>query len=195
MLFSALTFPLIDPNQLVGPMLDATWRRFVERLGATFLAIFLAAIAGGLFGTPAGWVVLIAEVVIIHKGDRRRMLNRVRDKIGDQFRRIFIEDGPELQRKIERNFEQQFAKASVNLQATLDREIATVQGGLDSAVEIQRGGQAAIDEEKVRLETIKTLLTAQFEELSRAIYGRVLTSEEQNALVERFTFLKDEDDA
>ena len=45
------------------------------------------------------------------------------------------------------------------------------------------------------LETIGSLLTAQFEELSTAVYGRVLTPEEQWKQVDRFRLTEDEDDA
>lgn len=185
----------LDPNQLVGPMLESSWRRFFKRLVSTILAFFVAGITALLFGGPVGWVVLFAEIVLIYKGDRRSMLNRVRDKIGDEFRRAFIENGPEFQRTIETNLEQQFTDFAVNLQATLDHEIAGVQRELDTAVEKRRGGQAAIAEETARLETIGSLLTAQFEELSRFAYGRVLTPEEQRERVDRFLLTEDEDDA
>ena len=186
---------MLDLNQLVGPLLESSWMRFSNRLVSTILALVLAGIAAGLFGGPVGWVVLFAEIVLIYKGDRRRMLNRVRDKIGDEFRKAFIENGPEFQRTIETNLEQQFTDFAVNLQATLDHEIAGVQRELDTAVEKRRGGQAAIAEAIARLETIDSLLTAQFEELSTAVYGEVLTPEEQEALLERFFLTEDEDDA
>ena len=189
---------LLDPNQIVGPMLDAGWKPFIVRLVADIVAVIIASILASFFTGPVGWAVffaaLIPELILVHKGDRAFMLNRVRDKIGEQLRNVFVKKSPEFMAEIQANLEQQFTQLSVNLQGTLDSEIATVQHGLDTALETRREGQAAVDAEKARLETIGSLLTAQFEEVSTAVYGRVLTSKERKALVERF-LTEDEDDA
>ena len=189
---------LLDPNQIVGPMLDAGWKPFIVRLVTDIVALIIASVLASFFTGPVGWLVffaaLIPELILVHKGDRAFMLNRVRDKIGDQLRNVFVKKSPEFMAEIQANLEQQFTQLSVNLQGTLDNEIAAVQGGLDIALENRREGQAAVDAEKARLETIGSLLTAQFEELSTAVYGRVLTSKERKALVERF-LTEDEDDA
>ena len=196
MLFGAW---MLDPNQVIGPLLDAGWKSFVMRLGTEIVAVIIAAILASFFSGPVGWVVFISalfvEFILVHKANRGFMWNIVRDKIGDQFRELFNKRGPEFQREIQAHLEQQFTQLSVNLQGTLDSEIATVQHRLDTALEKRRGGQAAIAVEIVRLETISSLLTAQFEELSTAVYGRVLTPEEQEALLKRFFHLEDEDNA
>ena len=195
MLFGAW---MLDPNQIVGPMLDAGWKPFILRLVANIVAVIIASILASFFTGPVGWVVffgtLIAELIFVHKGDRAFMLNRVRDKIGDQLRNVFLKKSPEFVAEIQANLEQQFTQLSVNLQGTLDSEIAAVQRGLDAALKKRREGQTAVDADKARLETIGSLLTAQFEELSTAVYGQVLTSKERKALVERF-LTEDEDDA
>ena len=189
---------MLDPNQVVGPLLDAGWKSFVMRLATEIVAVFIAAILALSFPGPS-WVVffgvLFVEFILVHKANRGFMLNRVRDKIGDQFRELFNKQGPEFQREVRTNIEQQFTELAVGLKVALDRETAAVQQELDTAAEKRRGGQAAIAEETARLETIGSLLTAQFEELSRAAYGRVLTPEEQRERVDRFLFTEDEDDA
>ena len=190
---------MLDPNQVIGPLLDAGWKSFVMRLGTEIVAVIIAAILASFFTGPAGWVVFIGtlfvEFIFVHKANRGFMMNRVREKIGNQFRGLFNKNGPEFQRVIRTKLEEQFTEPAVKLKVTLDREIAAVQQELDTAAEKRRGGQAAIAEETARLETIGSLLTAQFEELSRAAYGRVLTPEEQRERVDRFLFTEDEDDA
>ena len=190
---------LLDPNQVIGPLLDAGWGAFIVRLVADITAIIGASILASFFAGPVGWVVffgtLLAEFFLIHKADRRFMMNRVRDKIGTEFHKVFSARGPEFAAEIRPKLAQQFTTVAASLQAALDTEIAVAQLNWDAAAETRREGQAAVDKETTRLETIDSLLTAQFEAVSTAVHGRVLTSEEQKALVERFTFSKDEDDA
>lgn len=194
-----LGLAMLDANQVTGPLLDAGWKPFIMRLVGDIIAAIVALFLASFFSGPAGWAVFISTLLaghfLVHKGDRRFMMNRVRDKIGTEFHKVFSEKGPELAKEIRTKLEQQFTPIAANLQGTLDTEIAAVKQDWDAAAETRREGQAAVDKEITRLETIGSLLTVQFEELSRAVYGRVLTPEEQKALVERFTFSEDEDDA
>ena len=175
---------LLDPNLIVGPTLDAGWKSSIRRSIASTVSVFrgtaLVALLTGFFA--------VALLMSFTK------LNRVRYKIEEQLSNVFVKQSPEFMAEIQANLEQQFTQLAANLQGTLDSEIAAVQGELDTALEKRREGQAAVDAEKARLETIGTLLTAQFEELSTAVYGRVLTSKDRKALVERF-LTEDEDDA
>ena len=190
---------MFDLNQVTGPLLDAGWKPFIVRLVGDIIAAIGAALLASLFTGPLGWVVFFGTLLVghllVHKGDRAFMMNRVRDKIGTQFHKAFAERRNEFAKEIQTKLEQQFTTVAENLQVTLDTEIAAAKLNWDAAAEARREGQAAVDKEITRLETIDSLLTAQFEELSMAVYGRVLTPEEQKALVERFTFSKDEDDA
>ena len=183
----------LDINQ-VGLPLDAGWRAFIMRLVAHATAPICAGILAAVMAGPVGWAALLVEVFLIHKADRKLMLNRVRDKVGTEFHKAFGSRGPEFAAEIRTELEQQFTLIAENLQVMLDTEIAAAKLNWDAAAETRRAGQAAVDKEITRLETIGSLLTVQFEELSRAVYGRVLTSEEQKALVERFTFSEDDDD-
>ena len=189
----------LDPNQIIGPMLDAGWGAFIVRLVADSIAIYLAAILGLSIGGPAGWLtffgVLATETILVYKGDRAFMMNRVRNKIGKQFAQLFSVQGPGIKAEIQTNLERQFTRFASQLQGTLGNELAAAKLNWDAAAEARREGQAAVDKETTRLETIDSLLTAQFEAVSTAVHGRVLTSEEQKALVERFTFSEDEDSA
>ena len=189
----------LRPGDIIGILLGTDWRGFIAGLVSRVVTVIIAAMLASFFGGPVAWAVfigvLLSGFILTRKAKHGFMLNGVRDKIGDQFKDLFNKQGPEFQRKIRADLEQQFTQLSVNLQGTLDREIAAVQQELDTAVEKRRGGQAAIAEETARLETIGSLLTAQFEELSRAAYGRVLTPEEQRERVDRFLFTEDEDDA
>ena len=190
----------LDSNQVFGTLLDVGWRSAVARLVSRSVSVITAIILSTLFGGPVvAWVVFIGtlfvEFIFVHKANRGFMMNRVREKIGNQFRGLFNKNGPEFQRVIRTKLEEQFTEPAVKLKVTLDREIAAVQQELDTAAEKRREGQVAIAEEIVRSETINSLLTAQFEELSRAAYGRVLTPEEQRERVDRFLFTEDEDDA
>ena len=189
---------MLDANQVTGPLLDAGAKPFIVRLIGDIIAGFLAVFLASFFTGPAGWVVglgtLLAGHLAVHKGDRRFMMNRVRDKVGTELHKALAARGPEFAKEIRIKLEQQFNTVAENLQLTLNTEIAAAKQSWDAAAETRREGQAKVDEETTRLETIGSLLTAQFEAVSTAVYGRVLTSEEQKALVERFTFAKDEDD-
>ena len=185
---------MLDLNQMMGPLLDAGWGAFIMRLVAHATALICAGILAAVIAGPVGWAALLVEVFLIHKADRKLMLNRVRDKVGTEFHKAFGSRGPEFAAEIRTELEQQFTLIAENLQVMLDTEIAAAKLNWDAAAETRRAGQAAVDKEITRLETIGSLLTVQFEELSRAVYGRVLTSEEQKALVERFTFSEDDDD-
>ena len=182
---------LLDPNQVTGPLLDAGWKPFIVRLVTEAIAIVVAGFRALVFTGPLAWI----AVSSVHRVDRAFMMNRVRDKTGQQFHEAFAARRDGFAKEIQTKLERLFTRVAENLQVTLNTEIAAVQEELDAAVETRREGQAAVDKENARLETIGSLLTAQFEAISTAVYGRVLTPEEQNALVERFTFLKDEDDA
>ena len=90
---------------------------------------------------------------------------------------------------LERAFERMMSE-SEQLRLMLERAVAqTLLPALDEAHRsIQR-------QSGYFLETIGSLLTAQFEEVSTAVYGRVLTPEEQRKQVERFLLTEDEDNA
>ena len=190
---------LLDPNQVIGPMLDAGWKPFIVRLVTDVIALILATFLASFFAGPFAWVVffgtLMIEFILVHKGDRAFMMNRVRDKIGQQFTQVFAAKGPGIKAEIYTNLERQFTQLASQLQGTLSNELAAAKHNWDTAAEARREGQAKVDKETTRLETIDSLLTAQFEAVSTAVHGRVLTPEEQKALVERFTFAKDENNA
>ena len=194
-----LGITMLDLNQVTGPLLDAGWGPFIVRLVGDIIAVIGATLLASLFTGPFGWVVFFSTLLVghllVHKGDRAFMMNRVRDKIGTQFHKAFAERRDEFAKEIQTKLERQFTTVAEKLQVTLETEIAAAQLNWDAAAETRREGQAAVDKETTRLETIDSLLTAQFEAVSTAVHGRVLTSEEQKALVERFTFSKDEDDA
>ena len=193
---------MLDANSVTGTALETGGKLLIRNLirdivvAATVLNIFgiLAGILGMPFLVIPSLAPLLAVRLWVQKKDHRFMVNRVRDKIGTELHKAFSEKGPEFAKEIRTKLEQQFTPIAENLQLTLDTEIAAVKQSWDAAAETRREGQAKVDKEIARLETIDTLLTAQFEAVSTAVYGRVLTSEEQKALVERFTFAKDEDD-
>ena len=187
----------LDPNQVVGPMLDAGWGAFLMRAIANVVAILSALLVSTLFAGPLAWVAffgtLLVELVFVYRHDRSFMLNRVRNKIGTEFHKVFAAQGPEIALDVQKRVEKQFTTVAAQLQATLDNEIAAANQKWGTAAEKRRAGQAAIDEETARLETIGSLLTAQFEEISTDVYGRVLTPEEQQEQMHRFLLIEDED--
>ena len=184
---------IFNPNcQVTGPLLDAGWKSFIVHLVADEIAIIAAYLS---LSWPVFFIRLIVEIILGHKGDRRFTMNRVRGKIGKEFTRVFAAKAPGIKAKIQTNLERQFTQLASQCQGVLSNELAAAKQSWDAAAETRRERQATVEKKITQLETIETLLTAQFEAVSMAVYGRVLTSEEQKTLVERFTFSKDEDDA
>ena len=188
-----------DLNQLVGPMMDDRWK-------STFYRAFIhIAVFSGLvwlisnFIGPVGFITLvaltIAEVGIVFWKDETFASKKIGEAIGAKLRTEFVKHSPELRQVITDKVNDFFKPIAEAASKGLRNEVKQLEWRLGSAREQRRAGQISVDAEKARLETISSLLTAQFEELSTAVYGEVLTPEEQEALLERFFHPEDEDDA
>jgi GTPase SAR1 family protein len=66
----------------------------------------------------------------------------------------------------------------------LEAEIDQVKSELDDALHTKRAGEADVAAKMSRLNTIETCLTQSFEQMSQAVYGRVLAPEELQRLIE-----------
>ena len=196
-----LSLTMLQPSMLLtaSSPVNLGWEPIITRLVGDVITTMWAALLASFFMGPLGWVAffgtLLGGRILMHKATRRVMMNRIRDKIGQQFGQVFSEKGPAIKAEIQTNLERQFTQLASQLQGTLSNELAAAKLNWDTAAEARPEGQAAVEKEITRLETIDSLLTAQFEELSRAVYGRVLTSEEQREQVDRFRLTTDGDDA
>ena len=178
----------LDPNQITGPLMGGSWKGFIGRMVSQVIAVIVASIAASFFTGPPGWMVffgvLLVEVIFVHHKGRRAMLNNVRDKVGRELRTKLVASAPEMKVEIRNSIEGQFKNYADELLGTLRAEIEEVTAQLDNALANKREGETAVNAEILRLNMIEANLAGLFEQISREVYGRVLTPEEHRRLRE-----------
>ena len=181
---SILGLMMLDPNQVVGPWIDAGIGAFLLRLIGQLVAYFIsgsvAFLLGSLAGGPVGWiagiVIFIAELWAVHKGDRALMNRRLRNKMGSAIYDELARKMPEVQSGIRQQIAQQVSNLSDRFHEAMEREMDAQKHEIDAALRAVNEGRDR--EEKARLETLRNALDAQFAEISQELYGRVLTPKE-----------------
>lgn len=175
---------MLDPNQVVGPWIDAGIGAFLLRLIGQLVVYFIsgsvAFLLGSLAGGPVGWiagiVIFIAELWAVHKGDLALMNRRLRNKMGSAIYDELARKMPEVQSGIRQQIAQQVSNLSDGFHEAMEREMDAQKHEIDAALRAVNEGRDR--EEKARLETLRNALDAQFAEISQELYGRVLTPKE-----------------
>jgi hypothetical protein len=184
-LYGVLAF---DSNQITGSLMDGSWKGFFGRIVSQIIAGITALIAASFFTGPPGWIVFfgvsLTESILVQRLGRRAMLNNVRDKVGRELRTKLVASAPELKIEIRNSIEAQFKNYADNLLGTLSAEIKQVTAQLDNALANKREGETAVNSEILRLDVIAANLKGLFERISHEVYGRVLTAEEHQRLLQ-----------
>ena len=164
----------LDLNQAIGPLMQSDWRATLTRTVIHVTVPIVAGLIASLFvGGPVAWVigigVLIVETAAVllwdHSVFGEKLINRVGEQLREQIKQALPDIKHALRNEIDETFKERLAKVSQRLTAEID----SVKQVYDTAVTTRRDGQAQIDKEVSRLETIDTLLTKQFEEISEVV--------------------------
>ena len=115
------------------------------------------------------------------KANERREI--IKEEIREELETRF--DKKELKRKIKELFFKVFDTPAEKLREALVEELERRKKDLQSALATRRAGTNKVEAEMRRLETINTLLTEKFDEICQSVYGRVLSHEEQQGLLEK----------
>ena len=115
------------------------------------------------------------------KANERREI--IKEEIREELETLF--DEKELKRKIKELFFKVFDTPAEKLREALVIELGRREKDLQSALAKKRAGTHKVEAEMRRFETINTLLTERFDEICQSVYGRVLSHEEQQGLLEK----------
>lgn len=115
------------------------------------------------------------------KANERREI--IKEEIREELETRF--DKEELKRKIKELFFQVFDTPAGKLREALVEELERRKKDLQSTLDTKRAGIDEVEAEMFRLETINTHLIERFNEICQSVYGRVLSPEEQQGLLEK----------
>lgn len=115
------------------------------------------------------------------KANERREI--IKEEIREELEMRF--DKEELKRKIKELFFKVFNTPAEKLQEALVEELERQKKDLQSTLDTKRAGTDEVEAEMLRLETINTVLIKRFDEICQSVYGRVLSPEEQQGLLEK----------
>ena len=173
----------VDPNQFTGALVNPSFPAIMGR----FYANIITGMAGwailGALGGPAALgaiVLLFIEHAIVHAVDAERGAIRMAKKVGKGFRDKFADASDEMQDKIRDSIAGQVEELANAVREVMRRETETLEEQLDHFTLVRAADGTAA--EIPRLETISTLVEAEFEEISRLVFGHVLTPEERGEL-------------
>ena len=178
-----------DINQTIGPFLDSNWSGTFRRLLTHLITPIVVGVVASFFvagplAVLAAILTLVAETITMYALDKSLFNDKIRDSIGEELRKKFVELRPEIKDKIQVVLTQRFKPTADAFEGVLRQETDSLKWQLDNALAVKREGEAHVRAEKARLETIDNLLTKFFEEISTTVYGRVLTLEECQQLID-----------
>ena len=173
----------LDPNQFTGALVNPSFPAIMGR----FYTNIITGMAGwailGALGGPAALgaiALLFIEHAIVHAVDAERGAIRMGKKVGVGFLEQFADASDEMQDKIRDSIAGQVEELANAVREVMQRETETLEEQLDHFTLVRAADRSAV--EIPRLETISTLVEAEFAEISRLVFGRILTPEERGEL-------------
>ena len=91
------------------------------------------------------------------------------DAVNKKFRKELVKLVPSMQAQLQQTLSEQLREFSTNLRTSLSSKIQERQEQVKCVLKAKRAGKTGVAAEKVRLETIETLLTEQFEAIGKIV--------------------------
>ena len=117
------------------------------------------------------------------KANERR--ESVKEEIREELETLFYDNKITLERKIKESFFKVFNTPSEKLREALVEELERQKKDLQSTLATKRARTNQVEAEMRRLETINNLVTEKFDEICQFVYGRVLSHEVRQQLLEK----------
>ena len=177
-----------DPTQFTGALINPSFAAIVGRLVTDVSVAATAGVVASLLGGPVGWaiaVALIVEHMVVHAVDARRGTIRLGRRVAKNLMAEISGASDEIRVQIRDRIAGQIEEIANAVREVMRRETETLEEELARVALVRSADRSAV--EIPRLETISALVEEEFGEISRLVFGRVLTPEERKEL-ERSVF-------
>lgn len=172
----------LDPNQVIGGLTNPSIVAIITRRVVDIITLSVAGILMTMFAGPVGWIfaalLILLEFVGMHWFDGLWASKRMGKFVGKKVLKSLSAD--EVKADLRMKIETQMEKLADEVRTAMRYEVGSLEDGLTRVAEVRAADRST--EEIPRLQTISTLLEEEFEEISRLVFGRVLTLEERKEL-------------
>ena len=119
---------------------------------------------------PAIGIAAICQKVVRLPGFTSDKVRKgVSSAVNKKFRKELLKLVPSMQEQLQQTLSAQFQELSTNLRTSLRSKIRERQEQVECVLKAKYAGKTGVAVEKVRVETIETLLTEQFEEIGKIV--------------------------
>ena len=186
----------LDPNQFSGGLINPSFVAIAGRLFADVMVGIVGAVVAGSLGGPIVLGIALAVVIehwAVHTVDAERGTIRMGERVSKKFLAAFRDASDEMRDKIRDSIAGQVEELANAVREVMRRETETLEEQLDHFTLVRAADGTAA--EIPRLETISKLVEAEFEEISRLVFGRILTPEERGELEQSVFGVKTDENA
>ena len=137
-------------------------------VGAGMTLVILGTLPVSVLPT-LGIYVLFKDLKRLPEYTTDKVRKGISDEVNKKFRQELVKLVPSMQAQLHQTLSEQLREFSTNLRTSLTSKIQERQEQVKCVLKAKRAGKTGVAAEKVRLETIETLLTEQFEAIGKIV--------------------------